>query len=262
MTLTDNVRHRLAVSPSEVTAMTIVGRAVVAGVVGGLVTALFVLLVGEQTIDAAIAIEEASSATVTADPVGDADGLPEVGRSVQIAGGAVAVVLYGVLTGIVFGTALAALRHRLALADDFGRSVLLAATGFVAVALLPAIKYPANPPAVGDPDTIGERTLTYLTFVAAGLVLAVGCGMVHQRLRTRFDQPTAVTLSALVAIGGAVALVLAWPASPDAVPADFPADLLWRFRLQSLIALAIPWTVLGLGTGWLLTRRATVPHTS
>ncbi len=243
---------RLGIEPSQMTAMTIISRAVMAGVLGGLLSALFVALIGEQSIDAAIAIED-SVATPSSSGAVSAS---EVSRGVQVAGGVVAVVLYGVLVGIVFGTVLSAVRHRITVADDFRRSVLLAGTGFVAVALMPAIKYPANPPAVGDPDTIGQRTVAYLSLLAAGLVLAVGCAMVYRRLCRRFDQPSAMALLTLVAITGFALLVLLWPDSADQIPDSFPADLLWRFRLQSLAALAIQWTALGLGTGWLLTRRA------
>jgi predicted cobalt transporter CbtA len=243
--------------------MAIVGRAVAAGVIGGLLTALFVTLIGEQSIEAAITIEEAVNAPATSGgEATTAEIVPEVSRSVQIAGGALAVVLYGVLTGVVFGTVLAAVRHRLPMVDDFRRSVLLAGAGFAAVAILPAVKYPANPPAVGDPDTINQRTVAYLTLVAAGLVLAVVSAMVHRRLSRRLDQPTTLTLTALVALAGAVALMLLWPDSPDRIPAGFPADLLWRFRLQSLATLAIQWATLGLGTGWLLTRRRISSPTS
>lgn len=252
MSVSDAFVARVGIVPSRLTAMTIVGRAVVAGVAGGLLTALFVVLVGEQSIEAAIALEEASTSAV--------DDATEVSRQVQVAGGALAVVLYGVLTGVVFGTVLAAVRHRLPAADDFRRSVLLAAVGFAAVALLPAVKYPANPPAVGDPDTITERTVAYLTLVAAGLVVAAGCALLHRRLRDRFDQPTAATLATVGASVAVVALLILWPASPDRVPAGFPGDLLWRFRLQSLTSLAIQWATLGLGTGWLLTRTAAPPH--
>ena len=37
-------------------------------------------------------------------------------------------------------------------------TALVAAVGFVAVALVPFLKYPATPPAVGNADTIGDRT--------------------------------------------------------------------------------------------------------
>ena len=53
---------------------------------------------------------------------------------------------------------------------------------------------------------------------------------------------------------------MTWPASPDSVPGDIPAALLWDFRLASLGELATLWTVFGLGFGLLLTpRRVAAP---
>lgn len=47
---------------------------------------------------------------------------------------------------------------------------------FISVILVPGLKYPANPPSVGDPDTIRQRTkLFFLMMVVsiAALVVAV-----------------------------------------------------------------------------------------
>ena len=47
-----------------------------------------------------------------------------------------------------------------------------AAAGFVSVAVVPFLAYPANPPGVGLAETAGERTLTYLIVLAASLAAA------------------------------------------------------------------------------------------
>jgi len=225
--------------------MTIVARAIVAGIVGGLLTAVFVVTIGEDSINAAIAIEEAA---------GGADEDPLFSRDVQVVGGVLAAVIYGLLTGTAFGTVFAAVRHKLRLADDFRRSVLLAAIAFLATALVPAIKYPANPPAVGDPATVNERTMLYFTLVGGALVVVSALGLTYNQLRERFDQPTTASLTFVAGVIGFVGLMVIWPDSPDTVPADFPADLLWRFRLQSLTALAVSWAAMGVVLGWLLSR--------
>ena len=249
MNVVHSLGSRLAIVPSRLTATTIVGRAVLAGIVGGLGTALFLALVGESSIRAAIAVEESNRA-----PTSGAAAITDVSRGVQVAGGLVAVVLFGILNGIIFGTVLATIRHRIALADDLRRSLLLAGVGFVSVAVLPAVKYPANPPGVGDPNTITTRTVAYLTLLAASLALVTCCALIYRRLHSRLDQPSAIVVTTLVAVVGYVLLGVLWPQSPDQVPTTFPADLLWRFRLESLAALLIQWAALGLGTGWLLTR--------
>lgn len=225
----------------------ILRRALVAGAGAGVLVAAFYLLVGRSTIDAAIALEGAAA--------GDGDDHGALfSRGSQAVGGVLAGVVYGLLLGLVFGTVVAAIRHRLALRDDLHRVLVLAAAGFASTALVPALAYPANPPGVGDPDTVGARTVQYLTLVAAGIVLAVGLAVLHQALRHRFAPETALTVTVVAAVVGYAVLVVVWPDSPDIVPDGYPAGLLWDFRLQSLASLALLWSTLGLGLGWSLAR--------
>ena len=44
----------------------------------------------------------------------------------------------------------------------------------MALVLIPALKYPPNPPTVGDPDTIGQRSTQFLLLMAASVVVVVG----------------------------------------------------------------------------------------
>ncbi len=134
---------------------------VLAGVAGGAALALVLRLIGEGPIGRAVALEG---------PGGD----EMFSRGVQQAGGMVAAVLYGAALGAVFTLAYALVRHRLRTPDDWRASVALAAAGFTAVFVLPFLKYPANPPAVGDPDTIGRRTALYLLAVAWSLLATWG----------------------------------------------------------------------------------------
>jgi len=219
-------------------------RAVVAGALAGLVTAVFVALVGESSIDAAIAIEEAAAE-------GESGEDPLFSRGAQVIGGISGAVVYGIMVGVVFGTVFASVRHRLTLANDFRRSILLAAIGFVTTALIPALKYPANPPAVGDPDTVAQRTIYYFSLLFAAIVLAVVIGTFYRWLRNRSDQATTVVATTALSLAAFTFVFLAWPSSPDSVPDDFPPSLLWEFRLESLAGLALLWVALGLGFGWL-----------
>ena len=134
---------------------------VLAGMAGGAALALVLRLIGEGPIGRAVALEGAG-------------GDEMFGRGTQQLGGMVAAVLYGAALGAVFTVAYAAVRHRLRTTDDWRAAVALAAAGFAGVFLLPFLKYPANPPAVGDPDTIGRRTALYLLAVAWSLVATWG----------------------------------------------------------------------------------------
>ena len=239
---------------------TILRRAVLAGLLAGAVAAVFVGLVAEDSIDAAIAIEEAGAdadhdageSTDSGDAShGHGDDEALFTRSQQVVGGLAAAVVFGLVVGLVFGTVYAAIRHKITIGSETGRVLLLAAAAYLATAVLPSLKYPANPPAVGDPDTVNERTLLYFTFLAASIILAVAVGMLYKRLAARLERSAAVVSTAAAALAGTAVLLAVWPSSPDRVAEDFPAQLLWDFRLESLATLTIIWSTFGLGMGWM-----------
>lgn len=185
-----------------------------------------------------------------------------VGRTLQVIGGMLAAVVVAIFLAVVLAAVFAAVRHRLPGATDFGRVGTLAACGFVAISLLPALKYPANPPAVGDPDTVATRTIQYFSLIAAAIAVTWLAFLVRDRLRRRqWPGPYGAAAATAVALAGYVLLVVIWPATPDSIPGDVTASLLWRFRVASLAELAALWGTLGLALGLLLTprRRVAVP---
>ena len=119
---------------------------------------------------------------------------------------------------------------------------------------MPWVKYPANPPAVGDADTVGERTVQYLAAVVISLVLVCALTRLSAVLRHRLgdaDRVVLVALATVVAFGLLLALL---PPSPDEISSDVPVELVWDFRIRSLGGLALYWAGLGFGLGWLLQR--------
>lgn len=235
---------------------TILKRALAAGAVVGVLMAGYMYFVVEPTVDEAIALEEALAAAEPADAAdhGGEEEEPLFTRGQQTAGGVAANFVYSLIASGVFGIVFAKIRHRLPGATDLARSAWLAAVAFGSVALMPAIKYPANPPAVGDPDTVNERTIQYLAVIVVSLVAAYALTRIAGILRHRLDRATQVlAMTALtIAVYGLVLIVL--PGSPDSIADEVPAALVWDFRLRSIGGLALLWTGLGLGLGWLLDR--------
>jgi predicted cobalt transporter CbtA len=212
--------------------------------------------VTERAITPALAIEQARTAAA-----GGQDHDQELfGRGTQLAGGFLGALLAGVLLAVVFAAVYAGVRHRLPGRTDFARVTLLAAIGFGVVALLPALKIPANPPAVGDPDTVGTRTAIYGAVLLCGIVAAMLVSALVGFLRSRGVGTAATTTAAVAAAAVMLALVLVLvPDSPDAIAADVPASVVWNFRLASLGQLTVLWTALGLAGGWLLDRLTLPP---
>jgi predicted cobalt transporter CbtA len=169
-----------------------------------------------------------------------------------------ATSLYGVALGGIFAVGFALLRRRLHTTSDSYAAFGVSAAGFVGIVLVPFLKYPPNPPAVGDPETITKRTVTYLLTLVIGL-LAVWAGVAASRWAQRFGDAPWIRLGA----GGAafvatiVAAYLILPAINE-VPGSFPATLLWQFRFASLGTQAVLWTLLGFGYAALVDRNSKV----
>lgn len=225
-------------------------RGIAAGGIAGAASALVQLLVTEIPIRAALAVEEAR------EPAGDTAGHSHgeeglVSRGAQIVGGMLAVVIVGIAVGLVFATAYALSKRWFVDRTPFSRSTAFGVAVFGAVALLPWLKYPANPPAVGAPETVNYRTALYLGVLAAGLAIVWGASWLAERLHAR-SQPVRVT-AVLLAVVAAVAVVLvAFPAPPDTIPADMPVNVLWQFRLSSLAQLATLYVGIGVVFGLLI----------
>lgn len=236
-------------------------RGLAVGVLAGLLAGLFAFLVGEPLVQDAIDIEESKAvahAGLTFVPAHLSD--VAVTRDAQRGGLFLGNALYGVAMGVVFAAVFLLVRGRGRARSDWNLSLLIAACAFVALVALPFVKYPANPPAVGDPDTIGDRTWYYLILLAAGALSVLAAIRVGRLAETAGREPWRRPVAMLATFSAlAVVLVLAMP-DVDEVPADFPASLLWQFRLSSLGTQAIFWASLGIGFGIASDRAARRVH--
>ena len=229
-------------------------RGLLAGLFAGVVAFGVAYLVGEPSVNAAIAIEESAHGA----------GEEVVPRSLQstvglLTGTAVAGVTLGGLVGVLCALALG----RLGRLGVRGVSLSLASMGFVSVSLLPFVAYPPNPPAVGHPETIGTRTELYFILVAISIIAAVTAVVVGRRLAARWGVWYA-SLSAVVGYLLVTLTAIALLPSYSEVPADFPATVLYEFRVASLVTQLALWATLGVTLGELLyrlQRRTNLPVT-
>ena len=237
-------------------------RGLIAGLVAGLLAGLFAYAFGEPTVQAAIALVEAAAALAhaPAEPAGEGHhGEELVSRSGQKGGLFLATGLYGAAMGGILATAYTLLRRRLRTPSNTRAALGLAGAALLGLVLVPYVKYPPNPPAVGDPATIDQRTISYLAIVVIGLV-AVWAAVVAKRTQSaEWRQAVAAVIGFLVVV------VVGYVLLPtiDEVPDTFPPDLLWSFRLTSLGTQAVLWTALGLAFAGLLSyqrRPATRPE--
>jgi hypothetical protein len=227
-------------------------RGLVAGLLAGLLAGLFAFFFGETSLERAIQLEEVA-AVEEGVGVHEEEEEEVFSRAVQRVGLFFATGLFGVMAGGLFGLAYAYFRGFLASSSEWNRSLSLAGAIFAGAILIPFLKYPANPPLVGDPNTIGSRTAAYFAMVALSLLVVLGAWYAARTLRARgVSAPAhqlAVGLGVTVAVG---ILFLVLPAAPD--PGDFPAGLLWDFRLSSLGTQFVLWAGLGVIFGLLCER--------
>ncbi|MGW7681164.1 CbtA family protein [Kribbella sp. NPDC054772] len=230
-------------------------RGLIVGLFAGLLAGTFAYVMGEPRVDAAIAIEEAGAAHTHDHNHADQaeDEQPLVSRDGQRAGLFLATSLYGVALGGLFAVAFTLLRRKLRTGNDAYAALGLAAAGFIGIVLVPFFKYPPNPPAVGDPDTITRRTVTYLLTLVIGL-LAVWAGVALSRWAARYGDVARLAGGVVGLLATVVAAYLILPRINE-VPETFPATLLWQFRFASLGTQATLWLLLGFGYAAAVDRR-------
>jgi predicted cobalt transporter CbtA len=249
-------------------------RGMLVGILAGLLCFTFLKLYGEPQVDQAIAFETQMDKAKAAahkgmamsnmdmskdkdmDKSGDDEEEPElVSRPVQAGLGLfTGVVVYSTAFGGLFALAFAFAYGRTAEAlSAQASSALLATLGFVAVYLIPNLKYPANPPSVGNPETIGIRTALYFGMIAISIAAMIAALAIKRPIAARFGNWNATLIVAavylvLVAIAGQILPPI------NEVPEGFPAPVLWNFRLASIGAQLIMWATLGLLFGTLTQR--------
>jgi predicted cobalt transporter CbtA len=241
---------------------TLLVRGMLIGILAGLLTFGFLKLYGEPQVDIAIAFE--TQMDLTKEAAERAKGMPVeeqpelVSRQVQAGLGLfTAVMVYCTAFGGLFGLAFAYAYGRMpgALAPQ-AVSLMLAAACFVAIYLVPNLKYPANPPSIGDPATIKMRTALYFIMIAISVAAMIGAFAFRRLLVDHFGDWNA---SYIVAAYYVAIVVIAGFLLPvvNEVPQQFPAVVLWKFRMASLGAQFIMWATLGVLLG-ALTERALV----
>jgi Probable cobalt transporter subunit (CbtA) len=239
-------------------------RGMLVGVFAGIICFGFLRFAGEPPVDRAIAFEaqiEGAKAHADAHANRDAhthlggeapkeESHPElVSRAVQAGFGLfTGIAVYSAAFGGLFALAFALAYGRMGEFSPRATAALLAGAGFVAVYIVPILKYPPNPPSVGEAETIGVRTALYFSMIALSLAAMIGAGIVRARLQPRFGAWNACLIAGATYLVGMIVAGVALPVINE-VPEQFPADVLWQFRLASIGAQLLLWTTLGLGFG-------------
>ena len=235
-------------------------RGMIVGFVAALLSFALLKTVGEPAVDRAIAFETAmdeAKATAERDAaVARGENPPPIEQEPALVSRAVqggiglftGVAVYSVAFGGLFALAFAVCYGRIGDWSPRVTAAALALSGFFAVYAVPILKYPANPPSIGNPDSIGLRTAIYFGMILLSLGVMIAAWNVRNRLIGQLGAWNGTLVAGAVYVVAVVMLALAMP-SLNEVPEGFPAVVLWQFRMASLGAQAIMWAVLGLGFG-------------
>ena len=255
----------------------IIARGVVAGALGGLVAFVFGRIFAEPVIQRAIDYEsgrdDAQALLDKAAGLAPESMGPEIfSRTIQgNIGIAFGLILFGVAMGALFAVVYSVAVTRVGNVSPRNLTLLVAGGMFLGIYFVPFLKYPANPPSIGHPDTISARTGLYLLMVVFSLGFGLGAVILGRRLAPRFGNWNATVLAVgafIVAIGivmvvlpslghlsanvaeyGAAATETPQPLrdpSGTIVYPGFAADDLYLFRLYSVGNQLILWTTIAL----------------
>ena len=207
----------------------------VSGVVAGVIHGAVNLVIVEPYLDEAIEIENQNLFAT-----GLAEDTPQFWaeyssyRDWQKSGQLLAGGILGMSMGALFGIVFAYSRNSLPKGHTLKKTFVLAAIMWLTIFIIPFLKYPANPPTVGDVDTVVLRSILYLSFIAISGFSAVGFFILYKKLQNK--------KKGLAFVGYAVFITTVFfimPVNPDEVKA--PMDLVNGFRAMSVIAVTTFW---------------------
>ena len=207
----------------------------ISGCFAGIIHGMVNLSIVEPYLDQAIAIENENLFLS-----GEEKDTPEFRveydsyRYWQKGGQVLAGAILGTSIGALFGIVFAYSKNSLPKGHNVKKALILAAIMWLTIYFIPFLKYPANPPTVGDPDTVILRSVLYLSFIAISGFGAVGFYQLYKRLEQK--------KKILAFIGYAIfitTIFVVMPPNPDAVTA--PMKLVNDFRMMTVLAVSVFW---------------------
>ncbi|MEM0367321.1 MAG: CbtA family protein [Candidatus Nitrosocaldus sp.] len=224
--------------------LNIVAVALLAGIASGAIYGLMNIAFVTPYIDRAVEIESS-----------------RVGESVDIAyrvwqkqGAILAGLLAGIAYSSLFSIVYAYMGSRNPQGITIMRGIIFALIIWLVLYLMPALKYPANPPAVGDPETIYYRQSIYITYMLISGIAALALALLRIKLVTvmgssRYIKDVAIIASyALIMIASYILM----PPNQDTI--DMDEDILVGFRVASATTSLVLWLLIGLITSLLWSR--------
>ena len=161
-------------------------------------------------------------------------------KSGEIAAGTILGISISALFGIVFAYS----RNSLLGSSNKKKALVLAGVMWFVLFLVPALKYPANPPAVGNPETIYYRESLYIRYLAVSGFSALALAFLFRKLGNKLSKKIIVPLIYAVVM---FAAYLGLPSNPDKI--NIPMELVQTFRISSAFSMSIFWGIMAIVFG-------------
>lgn len=221
-------------------ALTLVGITLSTGVIAGIILALLNLGIVEPTIDKAIALEVQKQISS-----GENVNMSELidYRYWQKAGAFAGGAIYGAGLASLFGVIFVFARNKLPGKNNKQKAIFLAGIMWFILFLMVALKYPANPPAVGDPETIYYREILYVAYIMISGFAALGMAVIWIRINMNSKRIIIPLIYAAIMVTAFVVM----PSNPDKI--EISMDLIQTFRILSAITIGVFWGILGITFG-------------
>ena len=218
----------------------------VSGAIAGFVHGTINFALVEPYLDQAIGLEnESLFASGEAEDTLEFWAEYESYRIWQKSGQVLAGVILGLAMGSLFGIVYALSRNSLPGKTDVTKSVILAGVMWLTIYIIPFLKYPANPPTVGDGETVVLRAILYVSFIIISGVGVVAFYKLSKKLNGNKKYLALIGYAGLIVIA-----FIAMPDNPDEITA--PMNLVNEFRFVSILGVSSFWGSVGiiLGLFW------------
>ena len=230
--------------------ITFIAITLIAGAIAGILLAIINQGIVEPYIDQAINIENQNA--IAQGEVINPQELDDY-RLWQKGGEIAAGTVLGVSLGALFGVVFAFARNSIPGSNNKKKALILAGVMLLVIYIVPALKYPANPPAVGDPETIYYRESLYIALLTISGFSALGLASLYRKFG---DKKAKEIVIPVIYIGIIAAAFMILPPNPDEITA--PMNLVMGFRIVSGFTVSVFWGLLGLILGALWDK--TKPH--
>ena len=163
-------------------------------------------------------------------------------RSWQKGGEVLAGAILGTSIGSLFGIVYALSKKSLPSRNNIAKTLILAGLMWFTLFVIPFLKYPANPPTVGDGETVVLRGILYLTLIAISGFLAIGFYQIFKRLKAKNRILPIIGYGILISV-----VFFVMPENPDEITTSM--ELVNGFRVVAFLTGTVFWFTLALFLG-------------